>query len=135
MQPSDGGEMRDCYSTATVTGGECVGGLVGQGAGNRLKNCYSNGRVTGDSNVGGLLGDANGPIERCFWDAETSGQTASAGGTGLATAEMKTAAPYLAAGWDFIGETENGTDDIWWILEGQDYPRLWWELEDEEPEP
>jgi len=25
-------------------------------------------------------------------------------------------------------ETDNGTDDIWWILEGQDYPRLWWEL-------
>ena len=22
---------------------------------------------------------------------------------------------------------DNGTDDIWWILEGQDYPRLWWE--------
>ena len=29
--------------------------------------------------------------------------------------------------WDFVGETENGTDDIWWIDEGQDYPRLWWE--------
>ena len=25
-------------------------------------------------------------------------------------------------------ETANGTADIWWILEGQDYPRLWWEL-------
>jgi hypothetical protein len=23
---------------------------------------------------------------------------------------------------------KNGKDDIWWILEGQDYPRLWWEL-------
>ncbi len=39
-----------------------------------------------------------------------------------------TASTYLNAGWDFIDETENGTDDIWWILEGQDYPRLWWEL-------
>jgi hypothetical protein len=29
-----------------------------------------------------------------------------------------------------IAETENGTDDIWWILEGQDYPRLWWELDE-----
>jgi hypothetical protein len=36
---------------------------------------------------------------------------------------------------DFVDETENGTDDIWRILEGRDYPRLWWELEDEEPEP
>ncbi|MHC4541577.1 MAG: hypothetical protein ACYTEK_25230 [Planctomycetota bacterium] len=31
------------------------------------------------------------------------------------------------AGWDFLGETANDTDDIWWILEGKDYPRLWWE--------
>jgi len=22
----------------------------------------------------------------------------------------------------------SGTIDIWWIDEGQDYPRLWWEL-------
>ncbi len=34
---------------------------------------------------------------------------------------------FAEAGWDFVDETENGTDDIWWILEGQDYPRLWWE--------
>jgi hypothetical protein len=27
-----------------------------------------------------------------------------------------------------MDETENGTEDIWWILEGQDYPRLYWEL-------
>jgi hypothetical protein len=25
-------------------------------------------------------------------------------------------------------ETEKGTEDIWWILEGQDYHRLWWGL-------
>ena len=27
------------------------------------------------------------------------------------------------------GET-NGEEEIWWISEGEDYPRLWWELED-----
>jgi hypothetical protein len=31
-------------------------------------------------------------------------------------------------GWDFVGETGNGTEDIWWIDNGQDYPHLWWEL-------
>ena len=34
---------------------------------------------------------------------------------------------FLEAGWDLVDETANGTEDIWWILEGQDYPRLWWE--------
>jgi len=39
----------------------------------------------------------------------------------------RTASAFLEAGWDFVGETANGTEDIWWILEGQDHPRLWWE--------
>jgi len=37
------------------------------------------------------------------------------------------------AGWDFVGETANGTEDIWWIDEGKDYPRLWWEAVAEPP--
>jgi hypothetical protein len=41
---------------------------------------------------------------------------------------MQTASAFLYVGWDFVGETANGTEDIWWILEGQDYPRLIWEL-------
>lgn len=36
-----------------------------------------------------------------------------------------TAAPYLEAEWDSVEEQDNGTDDIWWIIEGQDYPLLW----------
>ncbi|MHC4521243.1 MAG: hypothetical protein ACYTAS_21825 [Planctomycetota bacterium] len=41
-----------------------------------------------------------------------------------------TACTFINAGRDVVSETENGTDDIWWILEGQGYPR--WELEEEE---
>jgi len=36
---------------------------------------------------------------------------------------------FLEADWNFVHERENGTEDIWWIPEGQDYPRLWWEAE------
>jgi len=50
--------------------------------------------------------------------------------SGKTTAEMQTSTTFLDLGWDFVNEVENGTDDIWWILEGQDYPRLWWERED-----
>ena len=35
-----------------------------------------------------------------------------------------------AAFFCWMGETANGTEDIWWILEGKDYPRLWWELDE-----
>jgi hypothetical protein len=34
----------------------------------------------------------------------------------------------LKAGWDFVDEVDNGIEDIWWIDEGKDYPRLTWEL-------
>ena len=41
---------------------------------------------------------------------------------------MQIAGIFLDAGWDFIDQTENDTENIWGILEGQDYPRLLWEL-------
>ena len=53
-----------------------------------------------------------------FWNMEISGQSRSDGGIGLTTAEMQTTNTFLDAGWDFVGEIANGTEDIWWILEG-----------------
>jgi hypothetical protein len=64
---------------------------------------------------------------------ETSGQSTSVGGTGLATSEMQTPRTFLDAGWNFIHERDRGTDGISWILEDQDYPRLWWERVQEDP--
>jgi hypothetical protein len=37
---------------------------------------------------------------------------------GKTTSEMQTASTFLEAGWDLVDETDNGTEDIWWILEG-----------------
>jgi len=42
---------------------------------------------------------------------------------------MQKADRFLYADWDFVDETENGAEDIWWIDEENDYPRLWWEAE------
>jgi len=51
------------------------------------------------------------------------------GGTGKTTSEMQMATTYLGAGWDFVGETANGTDDLWVIIcEGLEYPHLKWEV-------
>jgi len=69
-----------------------------------------------------------GDVVACFWDVQTTGQKRGAGGTGKTTDEIRMASTFVDAGWDFVDETSNGTEDIWWILEGQDYPRLWWEL-------
>ncbi|MFB0554604.1 MAG: GLUG motif-containing protein [Phycisphaerae bacterium] len=129
----------NCYSTVTVSGNEDVGGLVGRvhrfgtlGL-SKAASYYSTATVSGNEDVGRLVGGGGWEgvsVTSYFWDIQTSGQATSAGGTGKTTAEMQTASTFLEAGWDFVDETENGTEDIWWILEGQDYPRLWWELSD-----
>jgi len=126
----------NCYSTCIVSGSR-AGGLVGESWGGNIINCYSTGKVNGGGLVGGLVGENDlGVIESSFWDVETSGLTRDGSrwslykAFGLTTAEMQTSGTFLEAGWDFVGETANGTEDIWWINEGQDYPRLWWELGD-----
>jgi hypothetical protein len=96
----------------------------------RIANSYSTGTVIGTGeNVGGLVGYnwVSDAVTYCLWDTETSGQTTSAGGTDRSTAEIQTARTFLDAGWDFVDETANGTEDIWCICEGQDYPKLAWQ--------
>ncbi|MHC4517329.1 MAG: GLUG motif-containing protein [Planctomycetota bacterium] len=128
------GEVTDCYSTSTVIGTWRTGGLVGRNSGRgQIINCFATGRVVGTTEVGGLAGTNEGSVTASFWNVETSGQASSAGGTGSMTVEMMRAGPFLEAGWDFVGEVENGTEDVWWILEGEDYPRLWWEGGEESP--
>jgi hypothetical protein len=127
-----------CYSTSVVRGRHpvAVGGLVGanhhvvdEGPTGSIAQCYSTGAVSVSIWGGGLMGGGPGDaVTGCFWDTQTSGRATSAGGTGKTTAEMQTAKTFLDAGWDFVGETKNGTVDVWWILEGKGYPRLWWEL-------
>jgi hypothetical protein len=137
------GEVIDSYSTGAVSGKSWVGGLVGYNSYGTVTRCYNAGAVSGTGKfVGGLVAkDLSGTLTASFWDTKTAGQTVSAGGTGKTTAQMQTAKTLLDAGWDFVGETVNGTEDIWWILDGKDYPRLWWErvqgddFEDDKPEP
>ena len=123
------GEILNSYAGVLVSGGGTVGGLVGYNQGTVI-GCRSTGAVSGTDDVGGLVGYNReyGIVAASFWDIQTSGQTTSAGGTGKTTTEMRTASTFLDAGWDFVGETANGGEDIWWILEGKDYPRLFWEL-------
>jgi hypothetical protein len=125
------GAVTQCYSTGAVNGGPYVGGvggLVGCNYYGSVNECYSVGAVSRATVVGGLVGtNWDGTIATSFWDTQTSGQATSRGGIGKTTAEMQTAKTFLDAGWDFVGETANGTADLWWILEGKDYPRLWWE--------
>jgi hypothetical protein len=128
------GSTDNSYSTASVTstgtnGG--AGGLAGAISGYLLygvRTCYSAGYVTGNANVGGLIGySSSGLVENSFWDTETSGQPTSAGGTGKTTTQMMNRTTFTAAGWDFLAETANGTNDYWRLCtRGVSYPQMTW---------
>ena len=143
------GYVLSSYATGTVSGDRDIGGLVGRlcdadfyfiyyGEGGEdaiptLEHCYAAGLVSGTKNAGGLLGGLGqtNEISGCFWDMETTEQEGSSGGTGQSTAQMQEKTTYLEAGWDFLGESDNGADEIWTIDSNQPvYPRLVWSLID-----
>ncbi|UCG56648.1 MAG: hypothetical protein JSU70_17510 [Phycisphaerales bacterium] len=89
--------------------------------------------------AGGLVGGNGGTITDCFWDSWTSNKSYMCGeqkygGTGCTadgrknTAEMQMASTFTSAGWDFVGESANGTEDTWCICDGEDYPKLTWQF-------
>ncbi len=126
----DWGAITNCYATGAVSGTGGVGGLVGFGSGT-ITNCYATGAVSGDGDcVGGLVGYNESPddITNCFWDTQTSGCLTSAGGAGKTTAQMKNIDTFLADGWDFVNEADNGLMDLWQCLDGE-YPRLYWQAD------
>ena len=124
------GTVYECYAMGSVSGGDRVGGLVGEVyAYSRpavISDCYATGLVTGDEYAYGLIAfnyvDA-GSILDSFWDVESSGQLISLGGTGLTTAEMQMQSTFTDAGWDFT------TKPVWKMnCEGMSYPKLhWWQ--------
>ena len=104
-----------------------VGGLVGVIANaGQVNNSYSIVEVGGGatvSNIGGLVGrSANTGIvdNDSYWDSQTSGQNASAGGTGEMTMELQE--PITATG---IYANWNTTTTIAWDFgSALQYPRL-----------
>ena len=125
------GFINNCYATGTVTSSFWnTGGLVGSNYYSNISYCYSTGAVfcTFDGSYGGLVGfNDYGTVTASFWDINTSGLSISDGGTGQTTAQMKTLSTFTNAGWDFVGETANGTEDIWWILQNITYPKFNWQ--------
>ncbi len=117
--------LNNCFArgNVTATGGTAAGFYAYTNSTTvNLNNCYSTGAVTG-STKGGFGTQAGGTITHtnCFWDTQTSGlanalpASTPSGITGKTTAQMKTESTFTGAGWDFITETTNGTNDYWFI--------------------
>lgn len=103
--------VENSYAAGSVDGGIYAGGLVGENT-DSITDAYSCGAVTGTGNAGGLVGhNSGGTVADGYWDSQASGQSSSAGGTGLATDKMKASNSY--AGFDFT--------NTWNIVQGNTY--------------
>jgi len=122
-----GGSMINTYATASVSNPSYsharsyAGGLVGLNEKGTINKSYATGSVEGSERVGGLVGGNTDTVEGSYWDVETTGQSTSAGGTGLNTSEMTgSAARSNMTGFDF---------NNMWVIKPNDYPVLAWEQE------
>ncbi|MCP4591979.1 MAG: hypothetical protein GY842_14690 [bacterium] len=125
----NGGDLSYCYATGAVSGssgGERIGGLVGENQEGRIVQCYAAGSVTVEMGVGqrgGLLGaDANGVVEDsyCLDWAVDNGL-----GIGLTWAAMRQSQSYV--GWSGLDDVPADADAAHWFMPYQASPRLAWE--------
>jgi hypothetical protein len=121
------GGITDSYSASTVNGGSSnygIGGFVGSNTGGGIDQAYATGAVSGSATngVGGFLGSSfyNGVITNAYWDVNTTGQSSSAGGTGVSPSPPAPLKGVIPMGFD---------PTVWGIsasING-DYPYLLWQ--------
>ncbi len=155
--------INNCYTKGTVIGSEYAGGIAGYWVNFLINNCYTNTsvRLTLEHGIGPItaykdnstvnkcysIGSAYDQMDdrifgiaglNCFWEQwftyPLEYTQLSYGGNKRTSTEMKNPDLYLNAGWDFVIETENGTEDIWDIdtsgVINNGYPFLLWEHTD-----
>jgi hypothetical protein len=143
-----GGVVEECYAIANVNGYSRIGGLIGSISNATVRNSYAHGTVAASSSAsgglvgafsagnlinsysvgavastgvtyGGLVGTFGGTTTRSYWDTQTSGQAASATGTGQTTAQMQLQSTFV--NWNFL--------TIWHLdsCNQNNYPILRWQ--------
>ena len=126
------GSVNSCYFAGDIEGYDYVGGISGYNYNMAtISDCYVSGSLSSDgSDIGGVCGSNASEISACFWDTQTTGITDTDpnsvnddGVIGLTTAQMQTQSTFEEAGWDYINESANGTEDRWYQIDG-DYPKL-----------
>ncbi len=121
----EGSDIARCYFTGTLSGTSGSGGIAGQSVNSFIYWCYVAGTIT-PSTASAFVGDFHpstygGRITYSVWNTQTTGVDHAMGTNpdsaidcyGCTTAQMMQQSTYTDLGWDFVGETENGTDDNW----------------------
>ena len=144
------GVITASYATGSVSVSSQTGGLVGFNHG-WITASYATGSVSGTpaAGTGGLVGvHILGTVTDSYWDAESSGQSTSAQGTGKTTSELRSPIGYegIYADWNLNLDGLAGADDPWDFGDSREYPVLkedldgdgvatWQEFGDQRPGP
>lgn len=138
--------VKNCYAsgftTKRVSGFyDTAGGLIGVSSHSTIENCFSTGEVEYQYNPqptdAGLLGDTSSIVSDTgnFFDNESSKQLTSAGNAvGRNSSDMNDYDTFNDAGWD-IASIGDWNGEVWYIDDGNDYPRLYYQHDDYEWEP
>ena len=109
------GNISNCYSTGTITGGNYswgLGGLVGRYNYGNISNCYSTGTIAGGSypyGFGGLVGDNYaGDVNNCHSTGTVTGGDNSSCLGGLVGENSNGAINYCYSTGDVIGGDSSG---------------------------
>jgi hypothetical protein len=104
-----------------------------------VENCYAKSAFTNNAatanNYGGGIVTTQGSVKNVFFDSTINGLPSDDIGTAKTTAQMKSIATYSA--WDIVDYTEHdGKEEtaLWFIKDGEDYPRLWYEFIEPAPD-
>ena len=133
---ADNGTIIQAYATGPVTGNanSGIGGLVAVNTGS-IDQTYAIGQLTGGGIVGGLVAanssapfpalsghpdlgplvTGTGTATNSYWDTQSTGQSSSAAGTGLTTAQLTSGLP---PGFDA---------NVWAIQANQSYAYFGWQ--------
>ena len=128
--------VRDSYISSSMI----VGGLLGSANLSTIENCCFEGTIDAMMFVGGLAGGMDGcTVSNCYTNADIYASLYSDGlygynsGTTLERCyyeNISTDAQFWyssTTGWDMIGETANGSENLWKVVDGYGYPWLYFE--------
>ncbi len=106
-------KITDCYGTAGVTGYQYIGGIAGRmNNSSTLQNCYAAGPVSGSSSIHSLVSSLSGSYGNNYFNGDVTLNTSTSyGSTNLNSTQMELYSSFT--NWDFVSETDNGTNDIW----------------------
>ena len=115
--------ISNCCFDGTIVAIDFVGGLAGSWRSSTVSNCYSNADIMAIGNYYGLSGYSYSTIpDRCYYGpniyADNWGENLQSNADFWYNSET---------GWDMIGETTNGNENLWQTIDGYGYPWLYYE--------